>query len=117
MAFLCLIRKPSSKYRACGADNLKDYLNMITTTLNRIRDHRPCSSGWRKLLAHLGKTEGDDEVLPYAVIVEACGMDDALWCCWAAAGAAAWAAAGDAAGAAAWAAFKADFLRVVGNIS
>jgi hypothetical protein len=54
---------------------------MITTTLNRIRTHSPCASGWRKLLAHLGKTEGDDEVLPYAVIVGACGMDDALWCC------------------------------------
>jgi hypothetical protein len=54
---------------------------MITTTLNRIREHSPCASGWRKLLAHLGKTEADDEVLPYAVIVEACGMSDALWCC------------------------------------
>jgi hypothetical protein len=54
---------------------------MITTTLNRIRESGPCASGWRKLLAHLGKTEADDEVLPYAVIVEACGMSDALWCC------------------------------------
>lgn len=29
----------------------------ITTTLNAIREHSPCESGWRKLLKHLGKTE------------------------------------------------------------
>jgi hypothetical protein len=54
---------------------------MITTTLNRIRAHGPCQPGWRKLLAHLGKTQPDDEPLPYAVIVAANGLDDALWCC------------------------------------
>jgi hypothetical protein len=54
---------------------------MITTTLNRIRGHNPCQHGWRKLLAGLGKTEADDEPLPYARIVEINGLDDALWCC------------------------------------
>ena len=54
---------------------------MITTTLNRIRAHRPCRDGWTTLLRHLGKTEADDEPLPFAVIVEANGLDDALWCC------------------------------------
>ena len=54
---------------------------MITTTLNRIRAHSPCRGGWTKLLRHLGKTEPDDEPLPFAVIVEANGLDDALWCC------------------------------------
>jgi len=53
----------------------------ITTTLNRIRAHNPCESGWRKLLAGLGKTNADDEPLPYARIVEINGFDDALWAC------------------------------------
>jgi len=54
---------------------------MITTTLNRIRSHSPCETGWKTLLAHLGKTKADDEPLPYGVIVESNGLDDALWCC------------------------------------
>ena len=54
---------------------------MITTTLNKIRDHSPCKEGWEKLLKHLGKTKADDEPLPFAVIVESNGLDDALWCC------------------------------------
>src|SRR3990167_1717268 len=54
---------------------------MITTTLNRIREHKPCEEGWRKLLAHLGKTRADDEPLSFAVILGRNGLDDALWCC------------------------------------
>jgi len=54
---------------------------MITTTLNRIRAHGPCKDGWEKLLTGLGKTQADDEPLPYAKIVEINGIDDALWCC------------------------------------
>jgi len=54
---------------------------MITTTLNKIRDHSPCQEGWEKLLKHLGKTKADDEPLPFAVIVESNGIEDALWCC------------------------------------
>ena len=54
---------------------------MITTTLNRIRAHNPCADGWRKLLAGLGKTEADDEPLPYSRIVEINGIDAALWAC------------------------------------
>jgi len=54
---------------------------MITTTLNRIRAHKPCAPGWEKLLQHLGKTKADDEPLPFAVIVESNGIADALWCC------------------------------------
>lgn len=41
----------------------------ITTTLNRIRAHGPCLSGWEKLLAHLGKTKADDKPLPYAIML------------------------------------------------
>ena len=54
---------------------------MITTTLNRIREHSPCAEGWQQLLKHLGKTKADDEPLPYATILESNGLDDALWCC------------------------------------
>lgn len=53
----------------------------ITTTLNRIRTHRPRERGWKKLLKGLGKTQADDEPLPFAKIVEINGLDDALWCC------------------------------------
>ena len=54
---------------------------MFTTTLNRIKSHSPCVDGWEKLLKHLGKTKADDETLPYSVIVESNGIEDALWCC------------------------------------
>ena len=54
---------------------------MITTTLNRIREHKPCREGWEKLLKHLGKTNPDNESLPFSVIVESNGIEDALWCC------------------------------------
>jgi len=52
----------------------------MTTTLNRIRAHGPCQDGWQKLLRHLGKTEPDDEPLPFSVIVERNGLFDAYWC-------------------------------------
>ena len=54
---------------------------MITTTLKRIRDHGPCAGGWTKLLKYLGKTQADDEPLPFSIILESNGIDDALWCC------------------------------------
>jgi len=54
---------------------------MITTTLNRIRKYGPCREGWEKLLKGLGKTQADDEPLPFARIVEINGLEDALWCC------------------------------------
>ena len=54
---------------------------MITTTLNRIRVHSLYQEGWEKLLKGLGKTKADDEPLPFALILEINGLDDALWCC------------------------------------
>jgi hypothetical protein len=54
---------------------------MITTTLNRIREHSPCQDGWEKLLNGLGKTKPDDKPLPFATILEIVGLDDALWYC------------------------------------
>ena len=54
---------------------------MITTTLNRIREHSPCEDGWTNLLAGLGKTSADDAALPFTTILEINGLDDAHWCC------------------------------------
>ena len=54
---------------------------MITTTLNRIHACAPSAEVWAKLLAGLGKTEADDEPLPYAEVVRINGIDDALWTC------------------------------------
>ena len=53
---------------------------MITTTLSHIRDNHPCTEGWTKLLAGLGKTKADDEPVAYATILRINGLDDALWC-------------------------------------
>jgi hypothetical protein len=53
---------------------------MIYTTLNRIREHKPCASDWKKLLKYLGKTKPDDEPLSYAVIAESNGLDSVVWC-------------------------------------
>jgi hypothetical protein len=53
---------------------------MVYTTLNKIRSHIPCQSGWVKLLKHLGKTKADDEPLALATVLESNGLDDALWC-------------------------------------
>jgi hypothetical protein len=52
----------------------------MITTLNQIRAHHPCEDGWRKLLAHLGKTQADDEPLAITTILDSNGLDDALWC-------------------------------------
>jgi hypothetical protein len=52
----------------------------MTTTLNQIRSHRPCTEVWPKLLKHLGKTQGDDEPLSLLTILESNGLDDAIWC-------------------------------------
>ena len=53
---------------------------MITTTLNRIREQSPCVEGWKKLLAHLDKTQADDEPLPFSTILDAIGLEDTLSC-------------------------------------
>ena len=54
---------------------------MITTTLNRIREHDPCERGWAKLLCALRKTQPDNEPLSYGEIVRINGLDAALWAC------------------------------------
>ena len=52
----------------------------MKTTLNKIREHSPCTSGWQKLLAYLGKTKADDEPLAITTILDSNGLDDAIWC-------------------------------------
>ena len=52
----------------------------MQTTLKAIRAHKPCESGWVKLLGHLGKTKADDEPLSIATVIDSNGFDDALWC-------------------------------------
>ena len=52
----------------------------MKTTLNKIRKHEPCTSGWEKLLTYLGKTKADDEPLAITTILDSNGLDDALWC-------------------------------------
>ncbi len=52
---------------------------MLFTTLNQIRAHGPCESGWKKLTAALGEGWGADDPLPIARIVETNGLQDALW--------------------------------------
>ena len=54
---------------------------VLYTTLNAIRAHGPCESGWTRLLEYLGKTKADDEPLQFLTILESNGLDDALWCC------------------------------------
>jgi len=55
------------------------------TTLKAILAAGPCGQedradyGWQKLLAHLGKTEADDEPLSLLTILESNGLDDAIW--------------------------------------
>jgi hypothetical protein len=52
---------------------------MITTTLAKIREYKPCTPGWTKLLAHLGKTKADYEPLALLTILDSNGLDDAIW--------------------------------------
>jgi len=49
------------------------------TTLNKIKEHGPCTDGWEKLLKFLGKTKADNRRLSFKRILESNGLDDALW--------------------------------------
>jgi hypothetical protein len=52
---------------------------MVCTTLNKILERSPCAPSWKKLLRGLRKRKADDELLPFAKIVDICGLEDALW--------------------------------------
>ena len=53
----------------------------LTTTLNRIHLCSPCAEGWEQDLAAAGKLQGDDEPITYTAIIDAIGVENALWCC------------------------------------
>jgi hypothetical protein len=53
----------------------------LTTTLNRIKACNPCDEGWQEGLRASGKTEPDDELISYEAILDAVGLEKALWCC------------------------------------
>lgn len=53
---------------------------MLTTTLIKIFARGQQNIKWDALLAHLGKTQMDNDPLPFATIIDACGLVDAVWC-------------------------------------
>ena len=53
----------------------------LTTTLNRIYSYSPCAEGWEQGLAAAGKLQGDDELITYAAILDAVGLENTIWCC------------------------------------
>jgi hypothetical protein len=53
----------------------------LTTTLNHIKACNPCNTGWQAGLKAAGKTEPDDEPISYEAILDAVGIEKALWCC------------------------------------
>lgn len=55
-------------------------MTQMTTTLNRIKAHKPNRNGWKTLLAGLGKSKADNKPLPFATILRISGLDFALWC-------------------------------------
>jgi hypothetical protein len=51
----------------------------LITTLAILRKHDPCTEGWKKLLKHVGKDYPENGHIDFATILEANGLDDALW--------------------------------------
>jgi hypothetical protein len=54
---------------------------MLTTTLNHIRVNHPGHASFAALLQDLGKTQADDESLPYDEILRLRGFEFAVWAC------------------------------------
>lgn len=52
---------------------------MITASLNEIRDHSPCKSGWETLLKSKKDTHWNEQ-FPLSDIIDSNGLEDALWC-------------------------------------
>lgn len=52
---------------------------MITVSLNEIRDHSPCKSGWETLLKSKKDTHWNEQ-FPLSDIIDSNGLEDALWC-------------------------------------
>jgi len=84
--------QPATKYnngvamhdRACYSISNTLELNMLTTTLNEVLKHGPCSQhsdrgGWGLLLKNLNKNVADDAPLTIMQILESNGIKDAIW--------------------------------------
>ena len=52
----------------------------LTTTLNKIRAHRPCAEGWKTLCTALGSDYDEDAEINLLTILESNGVQDMLWC-------------------------------------
>ncbi len=52
---------------------------MITITLNKIRAHSPCESGWKKLLKAKAGV-GMDAEFPLSDVLDSNGLHETLWC-------------------------------------
>ena len=53
--------------------------NMITLSLNEIREQSPCKQGWEKLLKSKQNTHWEEQ-FPLSDIINSNGLNDALWC-------------------------------------
>ena len=51
----------------------------LKTTLNEMRVHKPCESGWDRLLSFLGKTKADDDPIDLMYILNSNGLEDVAW--------------------------------------
>jgi len=51
----------------------------LTTTLNKIRASSPCTSGWKKLLSHLGTDFNPDAEINLLTVLESNCVTDMLW--------------------------------------
>jgi hypothetical protein len=51
----------------------------LTTTLNRIRDCEPCTTGWRKLLDYLGKDFDPNAEINLLTLLDSNDVPDLLW--------------------------------------
>jgi hypothetical protein len=52
---------------------------MITITLEKIKSHNPCESGWEKLLASKGSNADMSVEFPVTDILDSNDLDDTLW--------------------------------------
>ena len=51
----------------------------LTTTLNKIKEHNPCESGWKQLIAFLGEDFDFDAEIDLLTILESNSIADCLW--------------------------------------
>lgn len=54
-------------------------ISSMTTTLARIREHHPCTTGWKVLCKHLGPDWPENRPIPLISILESNGWREAVW--------------------------------------